>query len=45
MKNQEYVNNYFTEMKTIIQNLNKEDIDKVIEMLLEAWKRGNKVFI
>jgi len=43
--NYPYIENYFSEMRTIIDNISKEDIDKVIEVLFSAWKNNKKVFI
>ncbi len=45
MENKEFISNYFAEMQDIIKNISREEIEKVIEVLFNAWKRGNKVFI
>lgn len=44
MKNQEYINTYINYSAEIIKNLNKEDIDKIIEILFDAWKNGNNIY-
>ena len=45
MNNREYIDTYFAEMKSIIDSISREDLEKIIEMLLEAWRKGNRVFI
>lgn len=45
MKNDSFINNYFSEMHEIIDKISKEDIDRAIEILFDAWKSGNKIFI
>lgn len=44
MKNEEQINQYFDEIKEICDNISREDIDKVIEMLFDTWKDDNQVF-
>ena len=44
MKNEKQIGQYFDEIKEICDNISKEDIDKVIELLFNAWKHGNQVF-
>jgi D-sedoheptulose 7-phosphate isomerase len=44
MKNEDEIEQYFDEIKDICDNISREDIDKAIEMLFEAWKNGNQVF-
>ncbi len=45
MENINFINNYFDEMKEIIDNISKDKINEVTESLFNAWKNGNKVFI
>ena len=45
MENKPYIENYFSEMKEIVDKISREDLDAVIEALFKAWKKGNKVFI
>ena len=44
MKNEKQIKQYFDEIKDICDNISKEDIDKAIELLFNAWKNGNQVF-
>lgn len=43
--NMEFIHNYFEEMKEVIQRISREDIDKVIDLLFDAWKSNKTVFI
>ena len=45
MENINFIKRYFEEMQEIIANIPREKIDEVIEVLFNAWKNGNKVFI
>lgn len=45
MKNAKYINDFFAEGKGVIDSMPREDIDKAIEALFEAWKNGNTVFL
>ena len=44
-KHEEYIEKYFEDAKTIIDNLSREDISKVIDILIDARNTGKKVFI
>jgi D-sedoheptulose 7-phosphate isomerase len=44
MENIEQIEKYFKEIKEICDNISKEDIDKTIELLFDAWKNDNQVF-
>tara|TARA_Y100000310_G_scaffold262419_1_gene272092 strand:- start:15469 stop:16080 length:612 start_codon:yes stop_codon:yes gene_type:complete len=44
MDNKQYIKKYFSDMKEVIEKLSMDDIDKVIDILFEAWKNGNKVY-
>jgi D-sedoheptulose 7-phosphate isomerase len=44
MKNEKEIEQYFKEIKNICDNISREDIDKAIEILFDAWKNGNQVF-
>jgi len=44
MENKEQIEQYFKEIKDIIDNISREDIDRAIELLFDAWKNGNQVF-
>lgn len=45
MNNGNYIRNYLSEVKEITGNLSIEDIDGTVELLYNAWKNGNRVFI
>ncbi len=45
MKNSEYINSFFSEAKTVIDKMPKEDVDKVIEVLFDACMKGHTVFL
>lgn len=45
LKNETYINQYFSEMETIIRNISRESIDRLIEILAGAWENGRTVFI
>jgi D-sedoheptulose 7-phosphate isomerase len=44
MKNQKQIEQYFDEIKEICDNVSREDIDRAIELLFDAWKNDNQVF-
>lgn len=44
MKDELYINNYFDEMKKIIDDISREEINKVIEVLFDLWKNDSQVF-
>lgn len=44
MKNIKEINQYFDEIKQICDDIKREDINQVIEILFDAWKNGNQVF-
>ena len=44
VKNQDFISSYFVDMGEIIRDISVQDIDKVVELLFQAWKNGNKVF-
>ena len=45
MRNDAFISKYFQEMEEIIGVLSREDIDNIVELLFETWKRGGTVFI
>ena len=45
MENEKQIEQYFKEIKEICDNISREDIDEVIEILFGAWKNGNQVFL
>jgi D-sedoheptulose 7-phosphate isomerase len=44
MGNKEQIEQYFTEIKDICDNISREDIDSAIELLFDAWKNDHQVF-
>ena len=44
MVNREFVEGYFSEMKSVIEKMPLEDIERAVELLFDAWQRGSQVF-
>jgi len=44
MENSDFINSYLSEMRRITENISVDDIDRTIELLFGAWKRGNQIF-
>ena len=44
MQNKKEIEQYFKEIKQICDDISREDIDKAIEILFDAWKEGKQVF-
>ncbi len=44
MKNKEFIQDYFSETRRVIADISMEDIDRVIELLFNAWRRGSQIF-
>lgn len=45
LKNECFIGAYFTQMQDVIRKINKEDIDRVVELLFAAWQEEKTVFI
>ena len=45
MKNKAYIENYLDGIKQISAEICREDIDRVIESLFEAWAAEKRIFI
>ncbi len=45
MENKDFIQNYLSEARKVTEVLSVTDIDRIIELLFEAWKNGNQVFI
>jgi D-sedoheptulose 7-phosphate isomerase len=45
MQNLDYIENFFAGLSHVIQNISREDIDKVVEILYGAWLNQNTVFL
>jgi D-sedoheptulose 7-phosphate isomerase len=43
-KNLNFIKDYFLEMVKVIGNISHDDIDKIIDILFDAWKNGRQVF-
>lgn len=44
MRNNEFAENYLSEMRKVIDDIPVQDIGRAIELLYDAWKRENQVF-
>ena len=44
MENSDFINSYLSETRRITKNISVDDIDRTIELLFGAWKRGNQIF-
>ncbi len=45
MDNKEFIRNYLSEMKKTVDDISIEDVDRVVELLYDAWQKGNQVFV
>jgi len=45
MKNRGFISGYLAEMKAVTEKISPEDIDKVVELLYQAWQKDHRVFI
>jgi D-sedoheptulose 7-phosphate isomerase len=45
MKHDEFVDQYFEDLESIIRGISREDIGGVIELLYKAWKEDRQVFL
>src|SRR5215467_12188900 len=45
MLNASFIERYFSEMRQILDTISREDIDRVIEALFDAWREGRTVFL
>jgi len=45
MQNEKYINDFLADSKRIIDKLSREDIDRATEIIFDAWKSGNTVFL
>ena len=44
MENKSFIQNYLSEVTKVAQAISVEDVDMVVELLFDAWKRGSRVF-
>jgi D-sedoheptulose 7-phosphate isomerase len=40
-----FINTYLQEFESIIERISRDDIDRVIKLLYEAWREGRQVFL
>ena len=45
MRNSEFIDRYFEEMEGIIHSIPRRDVDDIIELLFDCWKRRSTVYI
>jgi D-sedoheptulose 7-phosphate isomerase len=45
MNNRGFIADYLAEVKTVAESISREDIDRVIELLYQAWQQDRRVFI
>jgi D-sedoheptulose 7-phosphate isomerase len=45
LKSESFVQKFLNEFAEVAERFSEDDIDKAIEILFEAWKNGNKVFV
>lgn len=44
MNNREFIKNYLSEIGELVKRISVEDTDRVIEILFQAWRNGNRVY-
>lgn len=42
---QKFVGSYLTDVKTLLDEIDKNDVEKVVDILLEAWRGGKRVLL
>lgn len=45
MNNKGYIDSYLTGIRKIAEDIDRRDIDRVIEILFDAWRKQQRVFI
>lgn len=45
MSNEEFIRNYLDDVKKICETIDSKEIDKAINILFEAWKNDNHVYL
>jgi D-sedoheptulose 7-phosphate isomerase len=43
--NERFVNRFLTEFADVARRLSEDDINRAIDLLFEAWRKGSKIFI
>jgi len=44
MKHEAYINQYLDEMERVTREISRQEIDRAIDILLDAWKHGSTIF-
>jgi len=45
LNNRDFIQNYLSEMKRTVDDISIEDVDRVVELLYDAWQKGQRVFV
>ena len=45
MTDREFIEGYFSDMRTVVDRVCRDDIARAIELLFEAWKKKRRIFI
>jgi D-sedoheptulose 7-phosphate isomerase len=45
LNNKDFIQNYLSEMKKTVDDISIEDVDRVVELLYDAWQKGHRVFV
>jgi len=45
LNNKDFILNYLSEMKRTVDGISIEDVDRVVELLYDAWQKGHQVFV
>jgi D-sedoheptulose 7-phosphate isomerase len=45
MKNREFIQHYFTELREVTEAVPVAEIERTIELLFGAWEKGNRIFM
>lgn len=45
MRNDEFIKRYLEDIELVIKHISREDIDRVIKLLYDAWKNGRQIFL
>ncbi len=43
--NRQFIDQFLSEMKTIVDTIDREKIDQIIEVMFETWERGNRMYL
>jgi D-sedoheptulose 7-phosphate isomerase len=45
LENKEFIRNYLSDMKKVAEDISVDDINRVVALLFDAYKRGSQVFV